>query len=209
MIFPNDLGCAFKDANISLRHFKKGTEYDLISSNPTSFCYNVDFPCILLYGGTGNVYAGIAQKTKLPYAVLEPITCFTAKEGVDLRYVASLLFNPIVEKQISAIYQDFYLGDIMASIPLFLHSIIVPYHNPNERNKYLAEVCYEALCISQVELKQDNEFYRKAVRMRKHALTQSLSSIEAMFYALNSYREKHDVFHNEDIISRVKKDYRP
>jgi signal transduction histidine kinase len=46
---------------------------------------------------------------------------------------------------------------------------------------------------------------RKSVRMRKHALTQSLSAIEAMFYSLNSFREKHDVLHNEDIISRVKK----
>lgn len=41
--------------------------------------------------------------------------------------------------------------------------------------------------------------------MRKHALTQSLSSAEAMFYALNSYREKHGVLNNEDVISRVKK----
>ena len=205
VIFPNDLGCTFKDANISLRHFKKGTEYDLISSNPESYCYNVDFPCIFLYGGTENVYVGIAQEIESPYAVLEPIACFTAKEGIDLRYVASLLFNPIVEKQISAIYQDFYLGGMMASMSLFLHSIIVPYHYPNKRDYYLAEACYKALCITQVELKQENEFYRKAIRMRKHALTQSLSSIEAMFYALNSYREKHDVLNNEDIISRVKK----
>ena len=41
--------------------------------------------------------------------------------------------------------------------------------------------------------------------MRKHALTQSLSSVEAMFYALNSYREKHGILNNKDVISRVKK----
>lgn len=205
VIFPNSLGCAFKDADISLKTFKKGTDYGLTSGNPAYNCYNVDFPSILLHGGTKNVYVGITPKAKLPYAVLDSIACFTAKDGVDLRYVASLLFDPIVAKQISAIYLDFYYNNMMASMPEFLQNIIVPYHDSNEQNKYLADAYYNALSASQVELKQENEFYRKAIRMRKHALTQSLSSIEAMFYALNSYREKHDVFNNEDIISRVKK----
>ena len=204
VVFPNNLGCAFKDADLNHKSFKKGTEYGLTPDNLASNCYNVDFPSILLYGGKKNVYAGLASKVDLPYAVLDPIACFTAKEGVDLRYVASLLFEPIVAKQISAIYMDFYYGNMMmAFMPEFLHNIIVPNHDVNERNRYLADACYDALLASQVEQRQESEFYRKAVSMRKHALTQSLSSIEAMFYALNSYREKHDEMHNEDKISRV------
>ena len=203
VVFPNNLGRSFKDADLSQKSFKKGKEYGLTPDNPASNCYNVDFPSILLYGGTKNFYAGMASKVDLPYAVLDPIACFTAKEGVDLRYVVSLLFEPIVAKQISAIYLDFYYGNMMSFMSVFLHNIIVPNHDINERDRYLADVCYDALLASQVEQRQESEFYRKAVSMRKHALTQSLSSIEAMFYALNSYREKHDEMHNEDKISRV------
>jgi len=203
VVFPNNLGCAFKDADLSHKSFKKGTEYGLTLDNPASNCYSVDFPSILLYGGKKGVYAGITSKVDLPYAVLESIACFTAKEGVALRYVASLLFEPIVAKQISSIYLDFYYGDM--SMSEFLHNIIVPFHDVNERERYLADTCYEALLDSQIELKQENEFYRKSIRMRKHAITQSLSSVEAMFYALNSYREKHGILNNEDVISRVKK----
>jgi signal transduction histidine kinase len=113
------------------------------------------------------------------------------------------LYNPIVAKQISAIYLDFYYGNMMALMPEFLQSIIVPRHDNNERDKYLAETCYDALSSSQKEFKQENDFYRKAVRMRKHALTQSLTSIEAMFYALNAYRIKQNgELHDEDNISR-------
>ena len=203
IVFPQSLGTSFKDADISLKSLKKGTEYGLTSDNPASNCYNVDFPSILLYGGKKTVYAGIVPKVELPYAVLDPIACFTAKDGVDLRYVAALLFNPIVAKQISAIYLDFYYGNMMALMPEFLQSIIVPRHDNNERDKYLAETCYDALSSSQKEFKQENDFYRKAVRMRKHALTQSLTSIEAMFYALNAYRIKHNgELHDEDNISR-------
>lgn len=205
IIFPQDLGCSFKDADISHRTFKKGTEYGINSDNPASNCYNVNFQSILLYGGTKNVYAGIVPESNVPCAVLDPIACFTAKEGVDLRYVASLLYNPIVAKQISAIYLDFYYGNMMVFLPLFLHSIIVPFHDDKERAEYLAETCYEALNSTQTELKQENEFYRRAVRMRKHALTQSLSSLESVFYALNAYRiRKEGTISDEDIISRVK-----
>lgn len=203
VVFPNSLGCSFKDAEMTQRSFKKGTEYGLTPDNPASNCYNVDFPSILLYGGKKDVYVGLASKVDLPYAVLDPIACFTPKEGVDLRYVASLLFNPIVAKQISAIYLDFYYGGMMELMSEFLHNIIVPSHNVNERDRYLADACYDALSASQVELRQENEFYRKAVRMRKHALTQSLTSIEAMFYALNAYRIKQNgELHDDDNISR-------
>lgn len=205
IVFPQNLGIVFKDADISQKDIKKGTEYGLTPDNPVSNCYNVDFPSILLYGGGKDVYAGIVHKVSVPYAVLDPIACFTAKEGVDLRYVASLLFEPIVAKQIMAIYLDFYYGNMMVFMQEFLHNIIVPFHNRNEQSKYLVDACYDALCTSKEELKRENEFYRKAIHMRKHALTQSLSSVEAMFYALNSYREKHGVLNNEDVISRVKK----
>lgn len=203
IVFPQDLGNVFKDADISQKDIKAGKEYGENADNPASNCYNVDFPSILLYGGTKNIYVGITPQCQVPYAVLDPIACFRAKDGVDLRYVASLLFNPIVAKQISAIYLDFYYCNMMALMPEFLHSIIVPRHDNNERDRYLADTCYDALSSSQKDFKQENEFYRKAVRMRKHALTQSLTSIEAMFYALNVYRIKQNgELHDDDNISR-------
>ena len=203
IVFPDNLGCAFKDADMSHRTFKKGTEYGLTPDNPASNCYNVDFASVLLYGGTKDVYAGIVTKNEIPYAVLDPIACFTAKEGVDLRYVTSLLFDPVVAKQISAMYLDFYYGNMMLFMPIFLRNIIVPYHEKTEQGRYFANVCYEALAATQLELRQENAYYKKAVSMRKHALTQSLTSIEAMFYALNAYRIKQNgELHDDDNISR-------
>ena len=203
IVFPQNLGTVFKDTDISQKDIKKVIEYGVNEGNPASNCYNVDFPSILLYGGTKNIYVGITPQCQVPYAVLNPIACFRAKEGVDLRYVAALLFNPIVAKQISAIYLDFYYGGMMELMPEFLHSIIVPSHDVNERDRYLADTCYDALSSSQKEFRQENEFYKKAVRMRKHALTQSLTSIEAMFYALNAYRIKQNgELHDDDNISR-------
>lgn len=207
IVFPNDLGCAFKDVDMSYRNFKKGSDYGLTPDNPASHCYNVDFPSILLYaGGRDNkIYAGITSKVEVPYAVIDPIACFTAKEGVDLRYVSSLLFDPIVAKQISHIYFDFYDGNMMSSLPIFLHCIIVPSHNDKERAEYLVGTCYEALNTIKKESIQKKDFYKKSVSMRKHALTQPLSAVGAMFNALNRCRIKQGgLLHDEDVISRQK-----
>lgn len=203
IVFPQNLGIVFKDADISQKDIKKGIECGESAENLASYCYNVDFPSILLYGGTKSINVGITPQCQVPYAVLDSIACFKAKEGVDLRYIAALLFNPIVAKQISALYLDFSYGHMMELMPEFLHSIIVPRLDNNERDRYLADTCYDALSSSQKEFRQENEFYKKAVRMRKHALTQSLTSIEAMFYALNAYRIKQNgELHDEDNISR-------
>jgi len=207
IVFPNDLGCAFKDVDMSYREFKKGSDYGLTPDNPASHCYNVDFPSILLYaGGRGKkIYAGITSKVEVPYAVIDPIACFTAKEGVDLRYVSSLLFDPIVAKQISHIYFDFYNGNMMSSLPIFLHCIIVPSHNDKERAEYFARTCLESLNATKEESIQEKNFYKKSVSMRKHALTQPLSAVGAMFNALNRCRIKQGgLLHDEDVISRQK-----
>ena len=204
IIFPRDLACSYKDADISYKEFKKGADYGDIEHNPAQNCYSVDFPSILLYGDSKNIYAGIVQKREVPYAVLSPTACFTAKEGVDLRYVASLLYDPVVAKQITSVYEDFCQFGFLQYMSELLDFIIVPRHDDGERSKYLANACYNALNEAKHELLQQQESYKKAIRMRKHTLTQSLSSIESMFYALNTYRiRKEGTISDGDIISRV------
>lgn len=212
IINPHDLGVSFKDADINRKNLKKVSDYygelnkltnGTIKSLPSSL-YCISKPCVLLFGNSNETYAGYMDTSiDETYAVVNSILYMIPKEGVDLRYVVSLLFNPIVSKQISALYLEFSNGGIPLS--WLIDYIIVPFHDKHEQTIFFANTCYDALCSSQLEIKQENEFYRKSVRIRKHALTQSLSSVEAMFYRLNSYREKHGVLNNEDVISRVKK----
>lgn len=205
IIHPERLGSCFRDVELDQMMFKKGNDKFVDTEDWWPFDYNVDFPSILLYGGNNSVSVGIVSKCEVPYAVSDTIACFTAKDGVDLQYVASLLFEPIVAKQISAIYLDFYDARMSSLMHVFLQSIMVPFHSPDERSKYLANAYYNALCSSKAELKRESELYRTSIRMRKHALTQSLSSIEAMFYALNQYRiRQKGELNDSGVISRVK-----
>ena len=53
-------------------------------------------------------------------------------------------------------------------------------------------------------MKKNHEDYKKAVRMRKHALTQKLSTFKEKFSKLNSFRVRNGgKLNDEDVLSRI------
>jgi len=204
MAIASDLSSEYKDANLCNKNLL------LVSDSSMDYLRNtmrvVEQPCVLLAAAgdtTRKLSIGFFDNVNgIKFARAKGMPCLFPKEGIDVKYLAAILLLPVVKEQILAICDGSLYG---TNIDQMLDMVIVPEYDEKERLSFLAETNYEALTSSQEELKQESEQYRKSIRMRKHALTQSLSSVEAMFYALNSYREKHDVFHNEDVISRIKK----
>lgn len=160
-------------------------------------------PCVLLFGRKDKLVAGYIKDLPSEGIVAYWLfACFVPKEGIDVRYVAALLLTPEVRNQIISICE----GEVDAQLfPLIMDKIIVPNHTDLERATFLSEANYNAFESSRKELEQEHESYIKAVRMRKHALTQSASAIEATFYALNAYRERQNgTISDNERISRIK-----
>ena len=159
--------------------------------------------CTYLDGSKDAVLIKVDTKD-YPFAVLaveektiaidKNILVFCPNDGVNIRTLAAIIKMPIVCNQIIA-YENLGLEN-------HLDDIIVPYDKwliDNEVSRLLHE---EEMANS---LKANYENIKKSVRMRKHALTQSMSSIGAMFNALNAYRNrKGGIITDEEVISRVK-----
>lgn len=197
-ILPNNLGDTYIDAGIEYKQinsYKKD-----ISSYSTDY---VNEPCLLISEDTEKLKVGYITKGNDKGFAYSDCHCLIPQDRIDVRYISALLFDPLVKDQIQTIFDDSVIWDDVLS--LVLDKIIVPDHNEKERLKYLAEANYKALISSQEKLKQEAEHYKKAVRMRKHALTQSLTAIENTFFALNAYRERQNgTISDDEIISRVK-----
>ena len=164
---------------------------------------NIMQPCVLLFGRKDKFVVGyIKDLPSEGIVAYRQFACLVPKEGIDVRYVAALLLTPEVRNQIISICE----GEVDAQLfPLIMDKIIVPNHTDLERATFLSEANYNAFASSRKELEQEHKHYVKAVRMRKHALTQSASSIEATFYALNAYRErKKGTISDNERISRIK-----
>lgn len=147
----------------------------------------VDKPCVLFYGKKDKCVIGyINEIHDEGMATLDSVICLQPHKGIDVRYVTSLLLLPEVKDQIISICS----GEVNERIfSVIFDKVIVPNHTDKERFAFLAEANYNALISSQEELKKNQENYISAVRMRKHALSQTLSSMNECFSSLNKYRQ--------------------
>lgn len=184
VVIPRNLATEYKDAKLCKASLKLAG--DAIFEKSLGWLHKIEQPCILLYGRKDKFVVGyIKDLPSEGIVAYRQLACLVPKEGIDVRYVTALLLTPEVRNQIMSICE----GEVDAQLfPLIMDKIIVPNHTDLERAIFLSEANYNAFESSRKELEQEHKSYIKAVRMRKHALTQSASSIKATFYALNAYR---------------------
>ena len=200
VIVPINLSSGYEDAELYEAQLKQAG--DPLFEKLLGWLGKISLPCVFCYGRKDKFVAGYIRKiTSEDIVAYRQLVCLVPKEGIDVRYVAALLLTPEVRNQIISICE----GEVDAHLfPLIMDKIIVPNHTDLERATFLSEANYNAFESSRKELEQEHKSYIKAVRMRKHALTQSASSIEATFYALNAYRErKNGTISDNERISRI------
>lgn len=201
VVAPTNLSTRYEDAKLCKENLHPaGTP---LFEKQLGLLSNIMQPCVLLFGRKDKLVAGYIKDLPTEGIVAYWLfACLVPKEGIDVRYVAALLLTPEVRNQIISICE----GEVDAQLfPLIMDKIIVPNHTDLERATFLSETNYNAFESSRKELEQEHESYIKAVRMRKHALTQSASAIEATFYALNAYRERQNgTISDNERISRIK-----
>ena len=201
VIAPINLSTGYEDAELYEAQLKQAG--DPMFEDYLGMLSKISQPCIFCYGRKDKFVAGyIKELPSEGIVAYRQLVCLVPKEGIDVRYVAALLLTPEVRNQIMSICE----GEVDAQLfPLIMDKIIVPNHTDLERATFLSEANYNAFESSRKELEQEHKSYIKAVRMRKHALTQSASAIEATFYALNAYRERQNgTISDNERISRIK-----
>jgi len=150
---------------------------------------------VVLYKHTPNkgIRVALVHAMGFPFAVDNGIHVFCPKNGFDANSLAAILRLPIVYRQLQA-FQEFEIENHLDDIFVPTDKRII--YDEIRRMKIGEDV------VGDFEKKLTKK--EKSLRMRKHALTQSLSSIKAMFVALNAYRKRKDGHLNdEDIISRI------
>lgn len=201
VVAPTNLSTRYEDTKLCKENLHPAD--DPLFEKQLGLFSNIMQPCVLLFGRKDKLVAGyIKDLPSEGIVAYSQLACLVPKEGIDVRYVAALLLTSEVRNQIMSICE----GEVDAQLfPLIMDKIIVPNHTDLERATFLSEANYNAFESSRKELEQEHKSYIKAVRMRKHALTQSASAIEATFYALNAYRERQNgTISDNERISRIK-----
>ncbi len=181
IVEPTLLGDCYKDSHLC----NKSLQLQPMPKRRYKYYY-VPSPSILTYIRNEKLLVGyIDGKIHSKCLASDTIGCFVPKQNIDPLYIVALFMEPTVKQQIVSVCDGVENALEFSSI---LDRIIVPQHSLVERLQLLSNANYQAFISSQHELKRNHEDYKKAVRMRKHAMTQSLSSIEDMFDVLDFFR---------------------
>ena len=154
-------------------------------------------PCVLLsslfrIGYVSNVPADGVCVSPLLY-------CLKTKQGVSAQYVAALLCDEDIKLQIRRTCEDVFDSP---DLDYILDKIYVPNHTPIERERYVTSVVMSAYNNLKKEKEQDLANYSKGIRLRKHALSQSLSSVSSLFDTLNTLRKRNfGTLDDTDVVS--------
>ena len=154
-------------------------------------------PCVLLssllrIGYVSNVPADGICVSPLLY-------CLKPKQDVSAQYVAALLCDDDIKLQIRRTCEDVFDS---LDLDYVLDKIYVPDHTPIERERFVASVAMSAYDNLKKEKEQDFTNYSKGIRLRKHALSQSLSSVSSLFDTLNTLRKRNfGVLDDTDVVS--------
>ena len=200
LVQPNTFGDSYKDANLWQKSVCYVNDPVFDESDWIDF-HVVKKPCILLSGNKETLKAGYTRRVPENGFAYIAGCALVPKDGIDLRYLTALLFEPAIKNQILTICDGSVSHYTMS---LILDKILIPDHDELEQMKFLAEANYEAWGATQEEMKKEHENYTKAVRMRKHSLSQSVLAMKSTFSALNKYRVRNNgLIKDNDAISPV------
>lgn len=203
VLSPRNFGNKYADACMNEKDLTKLSDPMFEGWEPRML--SIHHPGVCLLGNTEKLLVGYVNDDPTNRFVCVGIVPYLIpKRNVDVRYIAALLLSPEVKEQILTICDGSITAETMS---LILDRIIVPKHTPKERIQFLADANYQALLSTQQEMKKNHDDYKKAVRMRKHALTQSLSAMKSCFSSMNKLRQhKGGILSDDDRITPLTDD---
>lgn len=194
VVKPSDLATSFAHAELKPDRLAR-------PDGGNGYYFRVGGPAVFyVAGGSELSYAYTGDADVDVYASAD-VNVLRPKEGSDCRYIVALLTLPWVQCLLSA-----YAGADPAGIvkPWMLGLVRVQKETAEERRERVERMALESMTASERLRKEEYERHIKAIRLRKHAITQVHSACTAVFNALNGYRKAHGGhLSDSDTISRL------
>lgn len=192
LVLPALLGNSYKDANLWNKSFSNVGD-PAFEEEWVRFGIAKE-PSVLLNGSTEDLRVGYT--TKVPDGGLAYMKgcCLVPQAGIDVRYIASLLFEPSVKTQILTICDGYFDNRTLSMV---VDKIIVPNHDEKERLTFLVDSSNQAISdlrkererIIEEKLSTMKADYINEVRMRKHDIRPYLRQLASCERLMHHYIE--------------------
>lgn len=150
--------------------------------------YHVHGPAVVLAVSERNIAVGYTIET-LDFLVPKNLYVLIPTNNVDVRYLASKLLSEPVKKQIIDLVCDKgFNASLVMNWTEYIRMDVLPLQ---DQQAFVQNVMLKDFALQEQESLKQEQGFKHAIRLRKHALIQNISAFDSLFHSLEYCFSEH------------------
>lgn len=150
--------------------------------------YRVEGPAVVMAVSDKEIAVGYTTDNSL-FLVPKNMYVLKPANGLDVKYLASQLLNPAIQKTIVELVYG--KGNAAALTHAWCELIRISMKSLEEQAKVVREVVLNDYAEQENDAAMREKGFKHSIRLRKHALSQNISAFDSLFSSLNYCMQEH------------------
>jgi len=165
------------------------------------YYHKVTGPAVVMTVSEQNIAIGYTQDEKT-FLVPHNLYVLKPKDDLDVRYLASFLLSDSIRKCLTMLVSGKGISARLASY--WGKILLLELHTPQKQQELVQKNILEDYAAQEDFVAHQGKRFKHAIHLRKHALSQNISSFDSMFHTLEHYIKEHKGISNmRDKISPI------
>ena len=164
--------------------------------------YLIDRPCVIFdYKSTSDQVrvAYVETAPREPFYASASTVVLEPSDTISPLYLMIILSDRRVRRQLAAALSGAYIQRFNLD---YVAEVRIPLHSVDEQERMVMAAMKSSMTTAEVEIEEAFAKYRKSVHSRKHALSQNVSALSALWNAFDAYRKGHGSISGDDLVGR-------
>ena len=150
--------------------------------------YRVEGPAVIMAVSEQNIAIGYTADSS-SFLVPRNLYAFKPRKGVDVKYLACMLFCKSVREQLIRLVYGKGVFSKLASH--WSDYTLLELHSEQKQQAIIQQAILEDYAAQEHFIALQEKGFKHAIRLRKHALSQNISAFDSLFRSLEHYMSKH------------------
>lgn len=150
--------------------------------------YRVEGPAVIMAVSEQNIAIGYTEDSS-SFLVPRNLYALKPQKGIDVKYLASILFNNSVREQLTRLV---YGKGVSAKLAFHWSDFtLFELHSEQEQQAIVQNAILEDYASQEHLMALQEKGFKHAIRLRKHALSQNISAFDSLFRTLEHCMSEH------------------
>lgn len=189
--------CNPKEKVVTVNHlsavFTKGefkvAELPVVKQERLRRYYRVHGPAVIMAVSEQDIAVGYTEEDA-DFLVPKNLYVLTPSSGVHVRYLAANMLRESVKSQIVALVCGKGINARLAK--KWINYIRIEFQPLQEQQQFVQSVILEDYALQELNAKKQEQGFKHAIRLRKHALIQNISAFDSLFRSLEYCMRDHN-----------------